>query len=216
MLNGREEKTIRLSVIMPTYNDARTIIGTIQSLRSQSFKDWELIIINAGSLDGTGKMVTPLLAYDKRIRYLYQSEGNLLQAARQGVQMARGEMVMIMSAEENCMLYNLERAVKQLEIMPGLEAVVGRKVAAKSCNSGLLVMRTDILLDTALLYSRLDNFDAATLYRKLVRAGVMFGFVNDTIELTAEVDSSIFAASAAKRIRQFGQRLEVPVTVAAQ
>ena len=61
-----------ISVILPAYNVQDTIGESIDSILSQTFTDFELIIINDGSQDNTEEVI---LAYsDKRIRY-YQNEG---------------------------------------------------------------------------------------------------------------------------------------------
>ena len=63
-----------VSVIMPAYNAARTIGESIESVQSQSFADWELIICDDASTDGTATAVAPYLA-DNRVR-LVQSPQN--------------------------------------------------------------------------------------------------------------------------------------------
>ncbi|NCF75233.1 MAG: glycosyltransferase, partial [Xanthomonadaceae bacterium] len=58
---------MRFSTIIPTYNRGFTIKRAIDSILSQSIKDWELIVVDDGSTDNTEKIVKNF--YDKRIKY---------------------------------------------------------------------------------------------------------------------------------------------------
>lgn len=74
-ISQRAKKLIKLeskpkfSILMPTYNKAKYIGEAIESVLAQTFKDWELVIIDDGSTDGTENVVRPYLK-DKRIIYL--------------------------------------------------------------------------------------------------------------------------------------------------
>ena len=58
-----------VSIIMPSYNTASFIAESIQSVLAQSYKDWELIIVDDCSPDNTDEIVKPYLS-DERIKYL--------------------------------------------------------------------------------------------------------------------------------------------------
>src|SRR5215210_1606067 len=59
---------VRVSVLMPTFRQARFIRRAIESLRAQTLSDWELIVVDDGSPDDTAGVVAPYLA-DSRFRY---------------------------------------------------------------------------------------------------------------------------------------------------
>lgn len=65
-----------VSIILPTHNGARFIERAIASVRTQTFVDWELVVIDDGSTDGTAQIVAKLAEEDARIR-LVQNEHNL-------------------------------------------------------------------------------------------------------------------------------------------
>ena len=65
-----------VSIIMPSYNTSKYIVETIQSVLAQTYKDWELLIVDDCSTDNTDEIVKPFLA-DKRIHYL-KNEKNLI------------------------------------------------------------------------------------------------------------------------------------------
>ena len=58
------------SVIIPTYNRANLLKKAVQSVLNQTFQDWELIVVDDGSDDGTKKYITSVK--DTRIHYFYQ------------------------------------------------------------------------------------------------------------------------------------------------
>jgi len=82
----------KVSVIMPTYNGASFVCKSINSILRQSFKDFELIIVNDGSTDSTRSIIKKYR--DKRVIYLENSKNSGTPAARnKGIRYARGEYI---------------------------------------------------------------------------------------------------------------------------
>jgi glycosyltransferase involved in cell wall biosynthesis len=77
-----------ISVIMPAFNSGRYIAASIESVRAQSFGDWELIVVDDGSTDDTGSIADGYAAEDARIRVIHQSNGGIAAARNRGL----GEM----------------------------------------------------------------------------------------------------------------------------
>lgn len=91
----------QVSVLMPTYGHASFITRAIHSLQAQSFIDWELIIIDDASPDGTSAVVRPLLAADLRLRY-HRLEANVGPAAalNAGMREARGRLIAYLPSDD--------------------------------------------------------------------------------------------------------------------
>ena len=103
-----------ISVILPAYNVQDTIGESIDSILSQTFTDFELIIINDGSQDNTEEVI---LAYsDKRIRY-YQNEQNkgLIYTLNRGLDLAQGKYIARMDADDVSLPTRFEKQVKVME-----------------------------------------------------------------------------------------------------
>jgi glycosyltransferase involved in cell wall biosynthesis len=86
--------TPRISIILPTHNGAAYIRRAIQSVREQTFKDWELLVINDGSTDATGALVTESVATDARIRsFVFTQNKGIQKALNEGLMQARGQLI---------------------------------------------------------------------------------------------------------------------------
>ena len=75
-INKKQEKESRVSIILPNYNSYKTIVPTINSILRQSYKNWELIIVDDASSEKTRKI---LIKYEKikkiKIIYLKKNKG---------------------------------------------------------------------------------------------------------------------------------------------
>jgi glycosyltransferase involved in cell wall biosynthesis len=88
----------RVSVIIPAYNAQKFIKETIESVKKQTYSDWELIVVNDGSTDDT---VTVLENEgDQRIRLVHQANKGVSSARNNGLQQATGEFIMFLDADD--------------------------------------------------------------------------------------------------------------------
>lgn len=62
-----------ISIIMPAYNAEKTIRQAIHSVIAQTYRQWELLVVNDQSTDNTKNIVLDLAELDKRIRYIENS-----------------------------------------------------------------------------------------------------------------------------------------------
>ncbi len=73
-----------ISVIIPAYNAERFLSGTLESVRGQSYEDWELIVVDDGSSDSTCEIVERFAAGDRRFRLAKQQNGRVAAARNRG------------------------------------------------------------------------------------------------------------------------------------
>ena len=90
-----------ISVIIPLYNKERQIKHTIDSILNQEVTDYEIIIINDGSIDNSLRIVEGI--DDKRIRIFSQSNSGVSAARNRGIAEARGEFLFLLDADD-CLL----------------------------------------------------------------------------------------------------------------
>lgn len=89
-----------ISVLLPAYNCAETLVEAAQSILSQTLGDFELIIVNDGSTDGTAAVLDALAAQDSRVRPVHQANGGIVRALNAGLALAQGEFVARMDGDD--------------------------------------------------------------------------------------------------------------------
>jgi len=88
------------SVIIPTYNRARSIADAVKSVLDQTFTDFELIVIDDGSKDNTAQVLKPLCDSDPRIRYIYQDNTERSAARNHGIEVAKGQYICFLDSDD--------------------------------------------------------------------------------------------------------------------
>jgi len=86
------------SIITPTYNRATFLPKAIESVLSQKFLDWELIIVDDGSTDNTKEVVTNYS--DSRIRYIYQENAERSAARNNGIRNSKGNYICFLDSDD--------------------------------------------------------------------------------------------------------------------
>lgn len=106
-------KTKLVSVIIPAYNAAAFIEETIHSITAQSYTNWEMIIVDDGSIDGTSRICRSF--DDKRIKVFSQMNGGVAAARNCGLTVAKGELVVFFDADDLMTPDFLLARVRELE-----------------------------------------------------------------------------------------------------
>lgn len=105
-----------ISIIMAAYNAERTIEVAINSVINQTYKNWELIIINDCSKDGTLEIVSSFAKQDKRIRIVNNAvNSGASQTRHNGLMQARGEWVAILDSDDMWTNDKLEKQIRLQE-----------------------------------------------------------------------------------------------------
>ena len=95
-----EMKKGLVSIITPCYNDERYIAETIESVLSQTYPFWEMIIVDDGSADGSAEIVRGFLSLDSRIRYFRQDNAGSASARNTGIRHAQGQYIALLDADD--------------------------------------------------------------------------------------------------------------------
>jgi len=105
-----------ISVLISAYNAEEYIGQAIQSVLSQTFSDFELIIINDGSIDGTEKVVSEFK--DDRIKYYSQINQGVSKSLNRGLALASGKYIAKLDADDICYPNRFEKQYKFMEDNP--------------------------------------------------------------------------------------------------
>ena len=104
-----------VSIIMPSYNTASFIAESIQSVLAQSYKDWELIIVDDCSPDNTDQVVKPYLS-DERITYLKNEKNSGAAVSRnRALREAKGKWIAFLDSDDLWMPEKLEKQISLME-----------------------------------------------------------------------------------------------------
>lgn len=101
---------MKISVIMPVYNKARYIEKTVNSILSQTYKDFELIIVDDGSTDGSELICDKFEQSDSRVKVFHIENAGVSNARNIGIENARGEYIQFIDGDDYIsenMLYDL-------------------------------------------------------------------------------------------------------------
>lgn len=89
-----------ISVIIPIYNSAPYLERCINSILNQTFKDFELILVNDGSTDNSGLICNEYASFDKRIQVFHKINGGAGAARKFGVKQAKGKWIMFCDSDD--------------------------------------------------------------------------------------------------------------------
>jgi len=98
-----------VSVIVPVYNSAAFLHRCLDSVIAQSYASFELILVNDGSIDGSGEICERYAAADPRIRVIHQPNGGPGAARNLGLDVAQGQFVALIDADDWLEVTYLER-----------------------------------------------------------------------------------------------------------
>lgn len=107
-----------VSVVIPTYNRAAKCTESVTSILNQTFNDYEIIVVDDGSTDGTKEALSS--AFGDRIRYFRQNNAGASVARNQGILEATGEFISFCDSDDVFMPTHLEELVSFLRAFPEL------------------------------------------------------------------------------------------------
>lgn len=90
----------KISIIMPVYNSEKFLVESIESILKQSYEDFELILVNDGSSDNSGKICDDYRVRDERIKVLHQTNKGQAEARNAGIIEAKGQWIMFVDSDD--------------------------------------------------------------------------------------------------------------------
>jgi glycosyltransferase involved in cell wall biosynthesis len=175
--------TPKISVVLAVYNGERHLDNALRSILNQSFTDFELIIIDDGSTDGSPDILSALQRADPRAVVVRQENRGLAASLNRGLELARGAYVARQDADDISTADRFERQAAFLDAHPSIAAVgssadvidrcgavVGALTAATGAQAvtrGLLTLRTTPVHGSMMM--RKDAVLAAGGYREAFR-----------------------------------------------
>lgn len=114
------KKMVKVSIIIPVYNGERYVSEAIDSVLNQTYKDFEIIVIDDGSKDDT---LNILMRYVEKIKWKTQENKGQASAINKGIKMAKGKYIAYLDADDVCLPERFENQVKYLDEHPDVGLV---------------------------------------------------------------------------------------------
>jgi glycosyltransferase involved in cell wall biosynthesis len=133
----------KVSVVMCVWNGEKHLTEAINSILCQTFDDFEFIIVNDGSTDNTGKLLSVIASQDPRIRILDNSQ-NMGQSfsKNRGIAAARGEYIAMMDADDWCDAHRFDLQVEFLDMNHDISVLGTDYLIVRDDKSGSHLMKT--------------------------------------------------------------------------
>lgn len=174
----------RVSVIIPTYNRARLLERSIDSVRAQTLQDWELLLVDDGSTDDTAGLAARLTSADRRIRYLSNDRTRGSAGARNcGIRKAQGEFIAFLDSDDTWFPPHLERALEYLAGHPEVSLVgcdqwrINHSKGERKTASGYLLELIDIWLEDPIAQRLFDRDEIRNDLQKIARRDLIVNFL---------------------------------------
>lgn len=150
-----------VSIITPTYNRGDFITFAVESVLRQTYSDYEMIIVDDGSTDGTREIVGRYL-HDKRIKYYRQKNLGQSTARNKGLNLSSGEYICFLDSDDIYKPGKLETQVSLFRRMPHVDIIYGDEEYIDT--DGTLLGKSRMKCHSGLIYEALllDNFVSIT------------------------------------------------------
>ena len=103
-----------ISIIVPIYNSERFLPRCIESVLNQSFSDFELLLIDDGSTDGSGEICDVFSEKDRRIHVFHKENGGVSSARNLGLEQATGEWIYFVDSDDEVLTNGLQTLVDSI------------------------------------------------------------------------------------------------------
>ena len=133
-----------ISVIVVTYNRAHFLKDALDSIQRQTFRDYEIILVDDGSTDNTKEIAEKY----EEIRYIYQEHGGISKARNTGVKAARGQWIAFLDSDDLWKEEKLQKQVDYITVHPDCRIVYTRCSNFTDIPEDKLEERQKILLQT--------------------------------------------------------------------
>lgn len=147
----------RVSIVLPTYNRSYCIRRAVESVLCQTWRDWELIVVDDGSTDGTEEIIAGCMASDNRVRYHRQPQNRGVSAARNaGIRQARYEYIAFQDSDDVWRADKLEKQMRLFAERPEVGLVYCAIQGTRQDGSSIRIPAAD--MDSGLLQGNLYGF----------------------------------------------------------
>ena len=131
-----EEKTVpadapQISVVVPVYKVEKFVAECLKSILSQDFDSFEVVVVDDGSPDASGKICDEFAARDSRLRVFHKENGGVVSARKFGVERSRGEWICFVDSDDVLLPHALSALFAGTKDFPDADLVEGNHVPSR-------------------------------------------------------------------------------------
>lgn len=105
-----------LSIVVPIYNVKRYLPALVDSILNQTYRDFELLLVDDGSTDSSGQIIDDYAIADKRVKAIHKKNGGCFSARNFGIDLAKGDLIAIIDSDDVLDLDMFEILIHNLDI----------------------------------------------------------------------------------------------------
>lgn len=161
-----------ISIIIPVYNTEEYLPFCLDSILSQSFKDFEVLLVDDGSKDGSGALCDEYAAMDSRVRVLHKENGGVSSARNQALEQAQGDWICFVDSDDRLVQDGLKVLAEGISdqvdlVMAGyIEAVLPLEVSVPKPGETRVIPRNEVMIS---MFNRTDTRFEGYVFAKLFR-----------------------------------------------
>ena len=128
---------MRVSVVISTYNRPRLLKSVIESILSNTYPDFDLVIVDQSESNETKNLVNEYARYDNRIKYLWSEKGKS-KALNLEIKDTKGEIIAL--TDDDCVVAQdwIEKIVSFFDMHPDAAVILGDVIPGEPSSSGIL------------------------------------------------------------------------------
>lgn len=196
-----------VSVIIPVYNAEKTLEQTVNSIKNQTFLDWELILVNDGSSDSSLNVCKNLSS--EKIRVIDKENGGVVSAYKTGIQNASGKYIMFCDADDGFAPDFIENAVKIIQekncdFVSFAATIIdknGESTVKNAVSEGLYNISE--IKEKILPHCLFNEFNPDSYYRilvyrwnKIYSKALVMSFIDELDEKCFQIEDNVFTTLA--------------------
>ena len=156
-MKGSKEEIFKerptVSVVIPVYNVEAYLPQCIESVTNQTYRDLDIILVDDGSTDGSGKICDEYAARDGRIRVIHTENGGVSAARNKGIELSSSEFLSFLDSDDwmepnaiEALLEAAKRYDAEISISHYFNEFIGRSVASKKLSEDIRELKNEDIL----------------------------------------------------------------------
>ncbi len=173
---------MKVSIIVPVYNVEKFLPRCIQSIKEQTYKNLEVIFVDDGSTDNSGKLCDEYVKTDYKAKVIHKKNGGLSSARNIGIKSATGNAVFFLDSDDYLTVDCIERCVKLLESKKADVAIIqimyiseqeNKELKVKS-NENIVILTPQQAIEESLYQIKYTCCAPAKLYKREIISNIHF------------------------------------------